>query len=629
MSSSDKLLNFLSMAKFSIKTPFKFIWSTFKKSMFMIGLLVTIAYFGLIFYLSNSSDNKIELPEQGFVLDLSIEGEIVDYNPGPKSLALNLLNDGPKRYNISQLLKIIERASTDQRVKGVFINWSGSQSNLSQQIRINNALAKLRKERAQLPIYFYSNNIDHGALLISATANRIAVPPVANFLITGPVMQLMYFGEAAERLGIGFTVFQTGPHKAVFEPYIRSSPSQEVLTEYTQINEEITVNIIDRISEFRGDDVSENQVREWFKQSIYTVESALENNVITDIAYIDDFFSEFQSETGTNYKTVKAMDYFRSSEEIDKHFLAKENSAHLAIIEAYGAISQQGNKTSGSESGIFANDIIDQLNWAKEDDDIAAVIIRISSPGGSAQASELIWHYINQLSEVKPVVVSMGTVAASGGYYMAAAADAIVAEPTTITGSIGVTALLPELENLQDKIGVYLHTITDSDRKALLSIEEKPTDLDIALVNAGIQETYQTFLNRVSEGRSLSLEKLEKIAGGRVYTGTTAKSLGLVDEIGDTNTALFIAKNLAGLDSEKLYPIKTYTAEGKSIISCVIQKGWDNCVSSNFLKHIQPNPLHKSIEKISGISSLIELARIFQSESKGPIQLTYLPVKLN
>jgi len=215
----------------------------------------------------------------------------------------------------------------------------------------------------------------------------------------------------------------------------------------------------------------------------------------------------------------------------------------------------------------------------------------------------------------------MGSAAASGGYYLAAAGEKIVAESSTITGSIGVTAVLPEIENLQEKIGVYFHTISDSDRKRLLSIESKPSELDVALVNEGIQETYQTFLTRVSDNRDLSYSEVEKLAGGRVYTGTRAKELGLVDEIGDIKTAFNIAKELAGLDTEKLYPVQSYVSPKQNLFSCLIQQGLDNCVLQNQLK--------TSLTQLSSFGPLLDVIELIQPKGHGPQKLTYLPINTN
>ena len=212
----------------------------------------------------------------------------------------------------------------------------------------------------------------------------------------------------------------------------------------------------------------------------------------------------------------------------------------------------------------------------------------------------------------------MGSVAASGGYYLAAAGQKIVAESTTITGSIGVTAVLPEVQDLQEKIGVYFHTISESDRKRLFSIESKPSEFDVAIVNEGIQETYQTFLKRVSDSRPLSYAETEKVAGGRIYTGAKAQELGLVDEIGDTDTAFKLAKELAGLDPEKLYSIKRYTQHNQNLFSCLIQNGFENCV-------IQPS-LHNSISKLSSFSQLANVVELLQSSGQAPKKLTYLPI---
>lgn len=607
------------MNKINFKTPFLFIWSGLKKGLFLIGLIATLLYLGLIFFLYKNNDLAVDLPEQGFIVNMKINGEVVDNRPSPKNLLLSLITNEPKKFHISQLITTVNRIAEDPRVKGLMINWSDSKSNLSHQTRLNDALNRLRQERPELPIYFHSNNIDRGSLLLSSSANRIAIPPVANILITGPIIQLTYFGEAAKKLGIGFTVFKTGPHKAAFEPYIRSTPSEEVLTEYSQISREITVDVVQRIADHRKQSVA--SIQSWFSQSMFTVDSALEQGIITDITYADSLLSELESELKTQLDSqtdvIDSVQYFHSSSSIDELKIAKDSKAKLAFIDARGAISHQSTNTSGDEK-IYAQSLIDQIEWAKNDDDIKAVVLRITSPGGSAQASEIIWHHLHELAKQKPLVVSMGSVAASGGYYLATAGQKIVAETTTITGSIGVTAVLPEVQDLQEKIGVYFHTISESDRKRLLSIESKPTELDIAIVNASILETYQTFLNRVSDSRPLSYEEAEKLAGGRIYTGIKAKELGLVDELGDTATAFRIAKELAGLDPEKYYSAQSYTSENQNLLSCFIQQGLDNCVLQNYFQ--------SSLSKLSTFSQLANVIELLQSPGQSPKALTYLPI---
>ena len=595
--------------------PLKLFWSATKKSLFLVGLIVTALYFFFIFSLAKGKDLSTELSEQGFIVNMAISGNIVDSPPSPKGSLLGLLSNEPKKIHIERLIKVIDRVSADNRVKGLMLNWSGVTSSLSHQTRLNDALKNLRAQRPEFPIYFYSNNVDRGALLLSSSADRIAIPPVANILVTGPILQLTYFGEAAEKLGIGFTVFKTGPHKAVFEPYIRSSPSPEVLTEYQQISKDISSDVIQRIAEDRKLPI--NTVQTWFNQSLFTVQAAKESNIITDVTYVNTLLDELKTAVNINDDIVDAITYFHSSSDIDTPNLAKDTKTKLGFIQAIGAISHQSNGTKGDQK-IYAQSMIEQIEWAKNDPNISAVVLRVNSPGGSAQASELIWHHLDELAKEKPLVISMGSAAASGGYYLAAAGQKIVAESSTITGSIGVTAVLPEIESLQEKIGVYFHTISDSDRKRLLSIESKPSELDVSLVNAGIQETYQTFLKRVSDNRGMSIDDVEKLAGGRVYTGSRAKELGLVDEIGDIKTAFNIAKELAGLNPEKLYSVQSYRRPRQNLFHCLLQEGLDNCVL-----HKQ---LQQALPQLSSFSPLIDVIELIQPNGYGPQKLTYLPI---
>ena len=608
----------MQLTKRIFTSPLKLFWSATKKSLFLVGLIVTALYLFFIFSLAKGKDLSAELPEQGFIVNMTVNGDIVDNLPNAKGLALSLLSNEPKKVHIERLIKTLDRVSTDQRVKGLMLNWSAAKSSLSHQTRLNDALKALKTKRPDLPIYSYANNIDRGSLLLSSSADRIAIPPVANILITGPILQLTYFGEAAKKLGIGFTVFQTGPHKAVFEPYIRSTPSPEALGEYQQISKDISNDVIERIAD--GRQLSKNVVEAWFAQSLFTVKSAKEQGIVTDITYADTLLDDLKTIANIQDDVIDSTTYFHSSNNIDQPNLASDSQSRIGLIQAIGAISHQSNNTKGDQK-IYAQSLIEQIEWAKNDENIKTVVLRVNSPGGSAQASELIWHHLNELAQEKPLVVSMGSAAASGGYYLAAAGEKIVAESSTITGSIGVTAVLPEIENLQEKIGVYFHTISDSDRKRLLSIESKPSKLDVALVNEGIQETYQTFLTRVSDNRDLSYSEVEKLAGGRVYTGTRAKELGLVDEIGDIKIAFTIAKELAGLDTEKLYPVQSYVSPKQNLFSCLIQQGLDNCVLQNQLK--------ASLSQLSSFGPLLDVIELIQPRGHGPQKLTYLPINTN
>ena len=608
----------MQLTKRIFTSPLKLFWSAIKKSLFLVGLIVTALYLFFIFSLAKGKDLSAELPEQGFIVNMTVNGDIVDNLPNAKGLALSLLSNEPKKVHIERLIKTLDRVSTDQRVKGLMLNWSAAKSSLSHQTRLNDALKALKTKRPDLPIYSYANNIDRGSLLLSSSADRIAIPPVANILITGPILQLTYFGEAAKKLGIGFTVFQTGPHKAVFEPYIRSTPSPEALGEYQQISKDISNDVIERIAD--GRQLSKNVVEAWFAQSLFTVKSAKEQGIVTDITYADTLLDDLKTTANIQDDVIDSTTYFHSSNNIDQPNLASDSQSRIGLIQAIGAISHQSNNTKGDQK-IYAQSLIEQIEWAKNDENIKTVVLRVNSPGGSAQASELIWHHLNELAQEKPLVVSMGSAAASGGYYLAAAGEKIVAESSTITGSIGVTAVLPEIENLQEKIGIYFHTISDSDRKRLLSIESKPSELDVALVNEGIQETYQTFLTRVSDNRDLSYSEVEKLAGGRVYTGTRAKELGLVDEIGDIKIAFTIAKELAGLDTEKLYPVQSYVSPKQNLFSCLIQQGLDNCVLQNQLK--------TSLTQLSSFGPLLDVIELIQPRGHGPQKLTYLPINTN
>jgi protease-4 len=214
----------------------------------------------------------------------------------------------------------------------------------------------------------------------------------------------------------------------------------------------------------------------------------------------------------------------------------------------------------------------EEIAWAMDNNDVKAVVLRIASPGGSASASDYIWDRVRTLNEKKPVIVSMGSVAASGGYYIASGARHIFADASTITGSIGVIGMLPNLEGMREKWGVSFHTITQSNRSNLLG-GRKMTPQDQTYMQNSVEDVYRTFKSRVASSRKMSMEKVEQLAQGRIYTGQQAKEVGLIDDIGDLREAFQFAKKEAGLDPNKLYPIHRYEPPVLSAAECLRSLG--------------------------------------------------------
>ena len=213
--------------------------------------------------------------------------------------------------------------------------------------------------------------------------------------------------------------------------------------------------------------------------------------------------------------------------------------------------------------------IIAELEWMRENEDVQAVVLRVNSPGGSAVASELIWKEVTRLANSKPVVVSMGEVAASGGYYLAAGASYLLAEPATLTGSIGVVGMLPNFAGFEDEYGVSFHVVTASERQALYNTGTAMTAADQRIVQHSLQEIYRVFKERVADGREMEMAKLEQLAGGRVFTGAQAVEVGLVDALGDLTAAFTKAKELAELNPSLKYPLYRYDHGRLSFFDCL------------------------------------------------------------
>lgn len=592
-------------------------WKAMKSYFMGIGVLVTLLYF--LFILSIGSGYKaptVDLPSGDFWLKYQLKGEVSDSLITQKDMFWQQIMGGPKSYYIDSILVSLRRASIDKRVKGIYLDFSLTKISLNQALRVHQAIGRFKTANPNTPIYFYCNNLDNANLLASSHATRVAVPPVSTILMPGPTLELTYFGDMAKKLGVGFTVFKTGPHKAVFEPYIKSSPSTEVKAEYQKIENDIRNMMIEEISKARG--VEMVTVQDWLAKSLFSLAEAKTRKIVTDVIYPHEFENQLASEISleADEEMVSYGDYLNGSSSVEES-KKSETDDEIAYIEAIGTI--YGDTADSSKEGeeIRPVPLIEKIIWAKDTESIKAVVMRISSPGGSAQASELIWKHLKELAAKKPLIVSMGRVAASGGYYLAAPAKTILAEPTTITGSIGVTALIPDAQKLQEKIGVYFHSITGSERKDLLSLGKAPNISDIEALDLSIQETYGTFLTRVSEGRGMAMSDVKEIAGGRVYTGSAALKIGLVDAIGDTQDAFRLAKIEAKLDPEKLYTVARFKGKSMSLIECVKSGKLGKCLGISAKSPFAVWP--------SEVSRFVEIAKLVSHDGKHPIHLSYLP----
>ncbi|MGE0173477.1 MAG: signal peptide peptidase SppA [Oligoflexales bacterium] len=546
----------------------RFFLKIIKAYFISIGVFVTLVPLTIAYFVARSHPQTeptfrkaIIAEKESVLLKFDLEGVLSDRSPGLRETLWSELVGEDLGVQMSNIETALRRARNDKRVKGVFFDVRSfyGPPNLFSELRSRIANFKTSGK----PIYFSAYNIGNEELLLSSVADRLNLDPAGGAMVTGPILQMTYFKDALDKLGIELTVVKEGQFKSAMEPFVANEPSQPTQEMYKSIESNLRNHLVDAVVTSRK--IDEKKVRGWLDRGFFTAEQAKKELLVTDSTPRDLFELDFKKTIDAD-SVVEFEKYLDATEDLDERSFASGNSK-IALLEAKGTIFM--DEDNSAPDSITPDSFNEQLSWAMDEDDVKAVVIRIDSPGGSALASDIIGRQVRKLREKKPVVVSMGGVAASGGYYIAAPATKIIADPTTITGSIGVISAIPHAAGFTEKWGVHFHTFSGSARKDVFNFGAKPNPEDLAILAEQMKDTYKLFLNVVAEGRKIPLEKVEQLAQGRVYTGIEAKSLGLIDEFGGMADAFQEAKTLAGLDPNKLYTIAHYEESHLSFMECL------------------------------------------------------------
>lgn len=486
---------------------------------------------------------------------LMLDVPILEAQPNMSEALLKEFLGESQGIYLPDIRSSLRSAATDSDIKDLAIVIDGLQASMADLEELRQIILEFR-ETSKKPVHTWLHHLDNAALIISSATDMVSLAPVAEVFIPGPAFPQIYAGEAIRKVGVDLQVVRAGKFKSAFEAFISNEPSAESKEMMGSLESSLRNHMVKAISE--GRKKQENESFLWLKESVFTAAKAKELGIVDELAYIPP----------VNFDTDNAIllqDYGPGQgENSGKKGYSLTAEKSLALIEASGEISS----ASSDGSGITPDSITEELEWARTNKDIAAVVLRVSSPGGSASASDEIWEYVRRLNAEKPVIASFGSVAASGGYYISAAATKIVANPSTITGSIGVIGMIPNFEPFKDKYGITFPITTQSNRAAMLSGGKKMTPEDHKYIGDSIDETYRIFKSRVSEGRKIPIEKVEALAQGRVYSGMQALELGLVDQLGTLKDAFQVAKKEAGLDETKLYPVLRYEGHQLSLSEC-------------------------------------------------------------
>ena len=471
---------------------------------------------------------------------LKLDGRIVERKSNNPFEDLEL--PGIKMSNttgLNQILGCIEKAKTDDRIKGIYMELSEINAGYATVEEIRNALIDFRKSGKF--IYTYADMISQKAYYLATTSDSLMLNPMGMFDFRGLNAEHTFFKKAMDKFGIEMQVVRgkNNKFKSAVEPYLFDKMSDASREQTTVYLKSIWNHVLNGISERRGVPVDSLNSYADGVMTFQKADKALKNKFFDNLKYKDQVLSDFRKLTGLGANdeipVVSVVEYDKVPKTPGTGGLARDR---IAIVYAEGEID------GGSDGPyqIDSKEVSKGIREARTDSAVKAIVIRVNSPGGSAYGSEVIWREVILAQKVKPVIVSMGDYAASGGYYIACGADAILANPTTITGSIGVFGTIPNLSGLlTDKIGITFDNVSTNQHSDMPSITRKMTPFERNLMQTYVESTYDTFISHVADGRKKTTTFVDSIGQGRVWSGENGKLIGLVDEFGGLNDAVKLA----------------------------------------------------------------------------------------
>jgi protease-4 len=434
---------------------------------------------------------------------------------------------------------------------------------------IRNALSDFRNSGKF--IVAYSEYYTEGAYYLASVADEVLLNPEGILELNGLNANVTFYKGMLDKLGIEAQIFRVGDFKSAVEPFIRKDLSDESKLQLIEQLNGLNNNMLKSISESRN--IEFDKLKEISKvMEVRQGEDALKLNLINGLTYYDEVISNIKQKTQSEELNLIAYKDYKKS---FSTFKLSENE--IAVIVASGEIVMG----KGNEESIGSETYLKEIRKARENNKIKAIVLRINSPGGAYLASDVMWREIKLAAEKKPVIASMSDYAASGGYYLAMACDTIVAQPNTITGSIGIFGMLFNLENfLENKIGITHDEVQTGDYSGMMTVTRGLTDSEKAIIQNNVDKNYETFVSKAAQGRGMTYEALKAVASGRVWTGSQAKDNGLIDILGSYDDAINIAAEKAGISAD--YKVRYYP-ERKPFLEKIISD-FENEAHSSMIK---------------------------------------------
>ena len=508
----------------------------------IVSSILLLLIIMLVIFSIASTDNEVKIKKNSILkIDLS-NNTIVERSPTNPLEAFNFTGEMLDNLELKEVLDNIEKAKYDDNIVAIYLNNTIVNAGLSQTEEIRNKLLEFKKTGKR--IISYSEVYSQLSYYLSSISNSIYLNPEGVIDLKGLSASPMFYKGLLEKLDIDMQIIRHGKFKSAVEPFTLTEMSAENRKQMSLFLNSIADNLMDSIANQRGLTISEVQ-NHANQLSLENAKSCIELNYVDALMYQDQVNDSLLSLSQSEKLNIISINKY-SSVKVNTKDISRNK---IAIIYATGSISSG----KGSESSIGSETTAKAIKDAREDKNVKGIVFRINSGGGSALASDVIWRETILTKEAKiPFVVSMGDYAASGGYYIACAADSIVANPTTLTGSIGVFGMIPNLQNFyKNKLGITIDT-ANTNKYADMGINRPLTNYEKRKIQKSIANVYETFISHVSEGRNISKSSVDEIGQGRIWTGYDAKRIGLIDTYGGIEKAIDIASTLANIDDYRI-----------------------------------------------------------------------------
>lgn len=510
----------------------------------VLGLLATVSSVVMLVGMSMQT-STVPVPDNA-VLTLCLNGSIVERaeeNPFARIFG----NSAMEELGLDDMLSAVRNAKENDKVKGIYIEagmLSGATPAMLEELR--NALVDFKKSGKF--IVSYGDSYTQGAYYVCSVADSVVINPQGMIDWKGLAMQSVFVKDLLDKVGVRMQVFKVGTYKSAVEPVLLNEMSEANKEQLGVMSSEIWKEMTTAVSKSRKISVDKlNSLADTFMM-FSDAKDYKREKLVDKLAYSDKVPEIIAAMMGVDdkddYSTIGMVDMANAANNKPKD----ESGNIVAVYYAYGDIVQEASSGYG-KAEIVGPAVIKDLKRLAEDDEVKAVVLRVNSGGGSAYASEQIWHQVMNIKSEKPIVVSMGGMAASGGYYISCAADWIVAEPTTLTGSIGIFGMFPEASELLDnKLGIHLQSVKTNEFADFGDLSRPMNIGEQAMVQRYIDRGYELFTKRCADGRKMKQDKIKAVAEGRVWTGVHAKQIGLVDQLGSLEDAIAVAKKKAGIE---------------------------------------------------------------------------------